>query len=145
MEIIGYKKGEINSTLAKSFINKTIESLKSANICFDNGYYNTCVSRSYYAVYQNLIAILVYYGKYDPKSNTHEKVIGDFNKHYGKKLAKKSFYFKVNQKILLLKNERIFADYSSIVTLEERARVSLGLAVQILEFLGDNFEEGSKC
>ena len=42
----------------ESRLNKAKVLIKTARFLFENGYYNDCVSRAYYAVYHAIIAIL---------------------------------------------------------------------------------------
>ena len=42
-----------------SFWIKAYENLRVAQLCFDNGFYNACANRAYYAMYQAAIAILI--------------------------------------------------------------------------------------
>ena len=38
---------------------KANENFKAAQLCFDNGFYNACANRTYYAMYHAAIAILI--------------------------------------------------------------------------------------
>jgi len=42
------------------FLNKAKENLTAARICFDNGLYNACANRSYYAALHAVVAALAH-------------------------------------------------------------------------------------
>lgn len=63
----------------KSFFNKCNENLEAAQLCFDNGLYNACANRLYYAMFHGAVAVLIKKG-YPPATSSikHEWVQGTF-------------------------------------------------------------------
>ena len=45
-----------------SLRNKSDENIKAAQLCFDNGFYNACANRAYYAMFHAAVAILIVKG-----------------------------------------------------------------------------------
>jgi len=58
------------------FLKKAEESLNAAQSCFEQEYYNSCVNRAYYAMFQAAVAVLFKAG-FRPKS---EKIGHDWYK-----------------------------------------------------------------
>ncbi|KZX14575.1 HEPN domain protein [Methanobrevibacter cuticularis] len=107
---------------------KSIETLESAESNFQNGYYDTSINRSYYAVFYSANALLV---KKGIKAKTHkgigrkfglEFIINDkFDKGIGKLLSK-------------LHEERLKVDYDFYFeSSEEKAKKDLNRAKKFIE------------
>jgi uncharacterized protein (UPF0332 family) len=60
------------------FLAKAEENLRAAQICFDNGLYNACANRVYYAALQAAIAALAHKGIHRDKID-HGQVQADFS------------------------------------------------------------------
>ncbi len=60
------------------FFDKAKENLKAAQICFDNGLYNACANRAYYAALHAAIAALAHRGIKRDKID-HGQVQADFS------------------------------------------------------------------
>jgi uncharacterized protein (UPF0332 family) len=60
------------------FLNKAEENLTAAQICFDNGLYNACANRAYYAALHAAIAALAHRGIRRDKID-HGQVQADFS------------------------------------------------------------------
>jgi uncharacterized protein (UPF0332 family) len=60
------------------FLNKAKENLSAAQICFDNGLFNACANRAYYAALQAAIAALAHRGIKRDKID-HGQVQADFS------------------------------------------------------------------
>ncbi|MGQ9627258.1 MAG: HEPN domain-containing protein [Anaerolineae bacterium] len=63
---------------------KAKEALKAAELCYDNGLYDSCVRRSYYAMFWAAIASLEWVG-YRPQKWTHGGLINVFGKEFVKR------------------------------------------------------------
>jgi len=59
------------------FSDKAKENLKAAQICFDNGLFNACANRAYYAALQAAVAALAHRGVKRDKID-HGQVQADF-------------------------------------------------------------------
>ncbi len=126
---INYTKGIPNPNMAKIFLNKSEKTLKVAWFCYRDGYPNNSLSRSYYAVYQIIVAILVGNGDYDKDSNTHEKVIGDFNKNYGRNGMFEDYKDFFNSEIL--KEDRNLDDNKEVLLIKKE-RITVGSHISVL-------------
>ncbi len=140
LNIIGYKEGEANLEVSKIFQDKATESIKTSELCLKKGYYNNSISRSYYSVYQILVSILIAKGDYKLNSNTHESVIGNFNKNYGEYLSRKGRGYKINTNMNILRDARISVDYSTEMAKEENAERCFKLSIELLDFLLNIFK-----
>jgi len=91
--------------IIKKMLLKSRSKLKTAQIDYDNGRYDDSVSRSYYAVYHCISAMLL---SKDLHFSSHGETIGAFNKEFVKtKLLPVSF----TRTIKKLFNERHRGDY----------------------------------
>jgi len=63
------------------FSEKSEESLNAATVCFEKEYYNSCVNRAYYGMFQIAVALLFKSG-YKPKSEKigHDWVQAEFTR-----------------------------------------------------------------
>jgi len=61
------------------FLNKAKENLTAAQVCFDNGLFNACANRAYYAALQAAIAALAHRGIKRDKID-HGQVQADFSR-----------------------------------------------------------------
>jgi uncharacterized protein (UPF0332 family) len=107
--------GYPNPDGAKIYWKKSRESLKTAKMCINNGLYNNSVSRSYYAVYQSIVAVLEAKGqrvtdKKGKVSKDHNMAINEFHKIYSNQ-SKMIINFK--GEIKSLKDAREDADYET--------------------------------
>ena len=65
-------------SVIKAILSKANEKLKTAQIDFDNERYNDSVSRSYYAIYHAISAVLLSKGLH---FSSHAQTIGAFNRN----------------------------------------------------------------
>lgn len=91
------------------------ETLKSAMLCFDNGFYKDAVNRSYYAAFYAVKAVLAL-EEIDFKR--HKDVVAYFNKNY---VSNERFEKTVGRLLARLQKKREASDYDdfSIVSKEE--------------------------
>ena len=92
-------------SVIKAILFKSREKLETAQIDFDNGRYNDSVSRSYYAVFHAISAVLLSKGLH---FSTHGQTIGAFNKEF---IRTKQFPAAFTGMIRKLFKERQMGDY----------------------------------
>ncbi|MFO0793750.1 MAG: HEPN domain-containing protein [Candidatus Brocadiaceae bacterium] len=95
--------------IIKAMLSKAREKLKTAKIDFDNERYDDSVSRSYYAVFHGISAVLLSKGLH---FSSHGQTIGAFNKEF---IKSKAFSASFTKKIEKLFNRRQIGDYSITV------------------------------
>lgn len=89
----------------KAMLSKAHEKLKTALIDFDNKRYDDSVSRSYYAVYHAISAVLLSKGLH---FSSHGQTIGAFNREFVKIKKFPAVFTKMIEKLF---NERQTGDY----------------------------------
>lgn len=92
-------------SVIKAILFKSHEKLETAQIDFDNGRYNDSVSRSYYAVFHAISAVLLSKGLH---FSSHAQTIGAFNKEF---IRTKQFPAVFASMIRKLFKERQMGDY----------------------------------
>ena len=94
-----------NIDVIKAMLSKACEKLKTARIDFDNERYDDSVSRSYYAVFHAISAVLLSKGLH---FSSHSQTIGAFNKEFIKSKEFPASFTKIIEKLF---NERQTGDY----------------------------------
>ncbi|MCG3119392.1 MAG: hypothetical protein ALAOOOJD_01784 [bacterium] len=94
----------------QSWLDKANENLAAAQLCFDQGHFNACANRLYYAMFQASIAALVKHGLLPPHAQVgHDWLQSTFSgqliKH--RKVFAKKFRSYLSEAYLL----RVVADY----------------------------------
>ena len=89
----------------KAMLSKAQEKLKTAQIDFDNERHNDSVSRSYYAVFHSISAVLLSKGLH---FSSHAQTIGAFNREF---IRTKQFPDAFTKAIRKLFKERQMGDY----------------------------------
>lgn len=89
----------------KAMLSKAREKLKTARIDFDNERYDDSVSRSYYAVFHAISAVLLSKGLH---FSSHGQTLGAFNKEFIKSKKFPASFTKVIEKLF---NGRQMGDY----------------------------------
>ncbi len=126
-------KKELNKVKARIHWLKSQESLEVAEFCYYEGYYDNCVSRSYYAVYQGLATVLKANGHFNEKSHKHNMVTENFmNNYVSTSDRKKIFNSYVGEKIGYLKDSRTFADYKSVFFGSDDTYIIFSVAKKLL-------------
>jgi uncharacterized protein (UPF0332 family) len=99
--------------MKKDFLEKAGESLKSAEILFDNALYDDCVSRAYYAAFRAAVAALANCG-ITSENNDHKWLQASFTREliYRRKIYEAKFKSYLPELI----ETRIQADYKIIKT-----------------------------
>ncbi len=98
-------EAESGIDVIKLMLSKAREKLKTAQIDFDNERYDDAVSRTYYAVYHAISAVLLSKGLH---FSSHGQTIGAFNKEFVKTKKFPISFTKVIEKLF---NERQIGDY----------------------------------
>jgi len=92
------------------FLTKAKENLTAAQLCFENGLYNACANRTYYAAMQAAIAALAHKGIRRDKID-HAQVRADFS---GELIKRRKIYpSKLKSMLYEMQIARNQADYSS--------------------------------
>jgi uncharacterized protein (UPF0332 family) len=123
------------------FLKKSEESLNAAICCFEKGWYNSCVNRAYYAMFQVALSALLKSG-ISPKS----KKIG----HGWVQAEFVTFFILRNKKFPQLKNFlnwvqewRNTADYSDEELSEKKAKRVLDRTAVFVEQVSREVKNGS--
>ncbi len=91
------------------FFNKATANLTVARMCFDNGFYDACANRVYYAVFHAAIAALADKG-IDRDKIDHKQVQADFSEKLIKR--QKIYPSKLKSYLMDIQGVRNQADYS---------------------------------
>jgi uncharacterized protein (UPF0332 family) len=116
--------------LKQEFLSKAKESLKGAEILFENGLYDDCVSRAYYAAFRAAVAVLAQYG-IKSENNDHKWLQAAFTRE----LIHRRKIFSAGLKSCLpeLIKIRIQADYKISKISKKQAKHQLGRAKEFVE------------
>ena len=103
------------------FWNKADENLKAAQLCFENGFYNACANRAYYAMYHAAIAILMVKG-FPPTQKQIDH--GWIQSTFARELINRRKIFEGKLKTYLpdCQNVRNDADYAGILISNKTAK-----------------------
>ena len=100
------------------FLNKAEENLTAAKVCFDNGLFNACANRAYYAALHAAIAALAHRGIRRDKID-HGQVQADFS---GELINRRKIYpAKFRSYLYDMQLVRNKADYSEDNITQQRA------------------------
>ena len=102
------------------FLRKSEESLNAATVCFEKEYYNSCVNRAYYGMFQIAAAILFKSG-HRPKSKKigHDWVQAEFSRLF---ILRKKRFPHLKGFLNLAQEARDIADYSAEKISRKRAK-----------------------
>ena len=115
-------------SVIKAILFKSREKSETAQIDFDNGRYNDSVSRSYYAVFHAISAVLLSKGLH---FSSHAQTIGAFNKEF---IRTKQFPAAFTRMIRKLFKERQMGDYDFESNIDvDVAREDLKEAAKIMD------------
>jgi len=118
--------------LKREFLSKAEENLKSAQLNFDNEFYNACANRAYYAAFQAAIAALSAHGIISGK-NEHSWVQSEFNLQLIRR--KKVYPAKLKAYLPNMQDIRNKADYSERSTSKGIAYKQLSWAAEMVGFI----------
>ncbi len=120
-------------------LNATTERLRSAQVLLNDGFYKDSISRSYYAMFTAIRALLATEGQDFSK---HSGVISYFQREYVKtgKFDKK--YSKYVSKAFQIRNNTDYADFFIVskVDAEEQLNRALELCQAIEKFIRENYD-----
>ncbi len=92
---------------------KARENLASAQLCFDQGYFNACANRLYYAMFQAAIAVLAQAGLLPAGGRvSHDWLQANFSSHFIHR--RKLFSAKLKSYLPEAYRVRALADYEAI-------------------------------
>jgi len=114
------------------FLNKAEENLTAAQVCFDNGLFNACANRTYYAALQAAISALAHRGIKRDKID-HGQVQADFS---GELINRRKIYpAKLKSYLPDIQFVRNQADYSGENVSKQRAAKRLSMAYGFTDFI----------
>jgi len=116
--------------LKHEFLNKAKESLKSAEILFENSLYDDCVSRAYYAAFRAAIVALAEYG-IKSENNDHKWLQATFTRELIHR--RKIYHAGLSSCLPELIKIRIQADYKIVRTSKKQAKHQLDRAKEFVE------------
>ena len=132
-----------------TFLEKSTQSLNSAQILVNNSFYPSTVNRAYYACIQYLLHVLFEKLKYD-KTKFYQDVRTQKDGTHGwasklieiemAKMQDKEDYKWFQVKIKEFKKERVAADYYIDIVGQERGLKSIGTAKSIINVINKNFK-----
>ncbi len=111
------------------FLEKSIENLNAAELCFSNQYFNACANRAYYAVYHAAIFALSANGIRD-EQNGHEWVQRMFSGELV--MRRKVFQNHFKSYIFDLMETRLIADYALTSVSQKKAERMLKKAQELI-------------
>jgi uncharacterized protein (UPF0332 family) len=119
----------MNST---DYLEKAKNSYMGARACLDNAAFDSCVSRCYYAVFQAAIAALIELTDFRPQAGewSHKATQAEFNRCLV--MRRKVFSGAIGRTPLTLIEWRHRADYSSVTTNRQTAKMGVMLAAAFL-------------
>ncbi len=118
----------------QSWLDKAAENLAAAQLCFDNGYFNACANRLYYAMFHAGIAALMKHGLLQETRNIgHDWLQSNFSNHliHRRKVFAARFRSYLPDAILI----RIAADYESFSVSKAIAASALKKAKEFLDVI----------
>jgi len=119
------------------FLNKAKENLTAAQVCFDNGLFNACANRAYYAALQAAVAALVHRGICRDKID-HGQVQADFS---GELIKRRKIYpAKLKSYLPDMQLVRNQADYTAKQISRKVARLRLSDLEEMLRLIGKEIE-----
>ena len=124
------------------FSKKAVESLDAARFCFEQGFYNSCVNRAYYAMFQAAVAALFKRGvRPKSKKTGHDWVQSEFSRIF----VRKSKQFP-NLKGFLnrMQDWRDTADYSPEAISKKKAKRLLSRAAIFVGQVTEEIDNGSQ-
>jgi len=106
------------------FWTKASENLKAAQLCFDNGFYNACANRAYYAMYHAAIAILIEKGFHPTQKQIDH---GWVQSVFARELINRQKVFQGKFRRYLLDSQEVRndADYKNIMVSKKTANRQL--------------------
>jgi len=120
------------------FFNKAEANLTVAQICFDNGFYDACANRAYYAAFQAAIAALADKGIKRDKID-HKQIQADFSENLIKK--RKVYPSKLKSYLMDMQGVRNQADYNLTNVSKNLAFQQIRRAGEMISLIGKELEK----
>jgi len=120
------------------FFNKAKANLTVAQICFDNGFYDACANRAYYAAFQAAIAALADKGIKRDKID-HKQIQADFSENLIKK--RKVYPSKLKSYLMDMQGVRNQADYNLTNVSKNLAFQQIRRAGEMISLIGKELEK----
>lgn len=117
----------------KALVNKAKDSIRAAELLFNDGFYEFAVSRTYYAMFYIAESMLL---QLDLSFSKHSAVIANFGKEFVKtgKIPEK-----FHQYLIEAQNIRNIGDYDVIRRIsKEEAEIEIGRAKKFLKLVSKN-------
>jgi uncharacterized protein (UPF0332 family) len=117
------------------YLQKALNSLKAAELCYDNKLYDDAVSRAYFAVLRIAVALLASIGAVAETRRIHAWVQANFSQQFVRR--RKIYPKRLSSCLAELRNQRETADYDPTSVSEKTVRrilkqarefVSIGVA-----------------
>jgi len=126
---------------AGDYLEKAQSSYEGARACLEKQAFDSCVSRSYYAVFQAAIAALIQLTDFRPARGewSHKATQAEFNRRLV--MRRKVFSGQIGKTLLTLIEWRHRADYSPTNTGRQMARASTSLAEVFLTSIHNQLGE----
>jgi len=123
------------------FLRKSKESLNTAKYCFETEYFNSCVNRAYYAMFQVAVAAL-FKSEIKPKSKKigHNWVQAEFTRFF---VWRKKRFPRLKGLLNMVQRTRDIADYSAQEINKKRAKRVLDKAVMFIETVSREVDDDS--
>ncbi|MBF0239185.1 MAG: HEPN domain-containing protein [SAR324 cluster bacterium] len=113
------------------FLEKSIENLQVAEWCLEQGHFNACVNRSYYAMFQAVLVALIYHGVTKPdESHSHEWVQATFASEL---VWKKKIFPGYQSHLMNIQRRRNTADYESQRISRKHAERSFKMSKELID------------
>jgi len=124
--------------MKSEFLEKAKENLSAARICFENGHYNACANRAYYAALQSAVSALADQGIKRERVD-HKWVQAEFS---GKLIRSKKVYpAKIKSHLTDMQTVRNEADYEVQAITGKLARKQLSKAEEIVALVIKELEK----
>ncbi|MBF0103311.1 MAG: HEPN domain-containing protein [Desulfobacterales bacterium] len=117
---------------------KAKNNLMAAQLCYDNGFYDGCANRAYYAGFQASIAALIHRGIKRDKID-HKLVQADFSEQLIKR--QKIYPAKLKSYLMDMQLIRNRADYTHESISQKLALLQISKAKEMMELIGKDIEK----
>ncbi|QTA83732.1 HEPN domain-containing protein [Desulfonema limicola] len=111
------------------FLSKAKANIEAAQICFENGFYDACANRAYYAALQAAISALADKGFNRSKAD-HKQIQADFSEKLIKR--KKVYPAKLKSYLMDMQGVRNQADYTDEGISKNLANQQISKAAQMI-------------
>ncbi len=124
--------------MTTEFFCKAEDNLNVARLCFDNGFYDACANRAYYAALQAAVAALADKGIKKDKID-HRSVQAEFSSKLIR--SRKIYPQKMKSYLMDMQMVRNDADYSGESVSKKQASEQLRMAGEMLTMIGKELRQ----